>query len=203
MNKQMSKKRSGKGREPRLLRGLRRNSRSPGVGGAEKSGNRGSTFPVERRAFWSTHLLSVSSFPESPNLASGCVLLDYGLKRQLLGFRELDWNPQEATTEGVAPPATVCTGPQPWLPLAPLRPWAPASSADPPQALQAIPQGPSAQPLRAPVNSDSGWPCCPSGSHPEPALWETRGHKWGTRGFLLLCQQLPLRRCAKEEEDLL
>lgn len=31
----------------------------------------GIAFWVERRGFWSTSLLSVSSFPESPNLTSG------------------------------------------------------------------------------------------------------------------------------------
>lgn len=40
----------------------------------EKAGNQGITFWVESRGFWSTYFLSVSSFPESPNLASGRVL---------------------------------------------------------------------------------------------------------------------------------
>lgn len=43
-------------------------------GKGEKVDNRGITFWVESRGFWSSSLLSVSSFPESPNLASGCVL---------------------------------------------------------------------------------------------------------------------------------
>ena len=38
-----------------------------GAGGKSE----GIAFWVERRGFWSTSLLSVSSFPESPNLASG------------------------------------------------------------------------------------------------------------------------------------
>ena len=43
-------------------------------GKGEKANNRGITFWVESRGFWLTYLLSVSSFPECPNLASGCVL---------------------------------------------------------------------------------------------------------------------------------
>lgn len=43
-------------------------------GGGEKADNQGITFWVKSRGFWSTYLLSVSSFPESPNLASGRVL---------------------------------------------------------------------------------------------------------------------------------
>lgn len=40
-------------------------------GEAGEMDSEGIAFWVERRGFWSTSLLSVSSFPESPNLASG------------------------------------------------------------------------------------------------------------------------------------
>lgn len=52
----------------------------------EEADAQGISFWAERRGFWSTYLFSVSSFPESSNLVSGCILLEYVLKRQLLGF---------------------------------------------------------------------------------------------------------------------
>lgn len=43
-------------------------------GKGEKADSQGIPLWVESRGFWSTYLLSVSSFPVSPNLASGRVL---------------------------------------------------------------------------------------------------------------------------------
>lgn len=67
---------------------------------AEKATNTGITFWVKKEVFGQPIYFQFHHFLR-PNLASGCVLLDSGLKRQLLGFLELDRHPQEATVEGV------------------------------------------------------------------------------------------------------
>lgn len=76
----LSKKRTGEGdggREGGGPMGKQEGVKGPDgcLGGRGETNNLGITFWVESRGFWLTYLLSVvSSFPESPNLASGCVL---------------------------------------------------------------------------------------------------------------------------------